>query len=119
MTELPRSPHQRPGDCLMTTMAEATPSIAALLLDRDLSWLEFNRRVLHEALDARTPLLERVKFLAIFNSNLDEFFMKRVALCRRRATTTVEAADGHPGLAHLELIRNALLPMIAAQADIY
>ena len=57
-------------------------ALARAWLDRDLSWLEFNRRVLHEALDERTPLLERVKFLAIFSSNLDEFFMKRVALLR-------------------------------------
>ncbi|HXV83716.1 MAG TPA: polyphosphate kinase 1 [Candidatus Binatia bacterium] len=53
-----------------------------LWLDRDLAWLEFNRRVLAEALDKRTPLLERIKFLAIFTSNLDEFFMKRVATLR-------------------------------------
>ncbi len=49
-----------------------------LYLNRELTWLEFNRRVLHEAEDERTPLLERVKFLAIVSSNLDEFFMKRI-----------------------------------------
>ncbi len=47
-------------------------------LNRELTWLDFNRRVLHEAEDERTPLLERVKFLAIVNANLDEFFMKRI-----------------------------------------
>ncbi len=49
-----------------------------LYLNRELTWLAFNRRVLHEAEDERTPLLERVKFLAIVSSNLDEFFMKRI-----------------------------------------
>ena len=49
-----------------------------LYLNRELTWLEFNKRVLHEASDPRTPLLERVKFLAIVGSNLDEFFMKRI-----------------------------------------
>jgi len=49
-----------------------------LYLNRELTWLNFNRRVLHEAQDSRTPVLERVKFLAIVCSNLDEFFMKRI-----------------------------------------
>jgi polyphosphate kinase len=47
-------------------------------LNRELTWLEFNRRVLHEAEDERTPLLERLKFIAIVSANLDEFFMKRI-----------------------------------------
>jgi len=49
---------------------------SAFYLNRELTWLEFNRRVLHEAEDERTPLLERIKFVAIVSSNLDEFFMK-------------------------------------------
>ena len=60
-------------------------------LNRDLSWLEFNRRVLNEALDDRTPLLERVRFLGIFTSNLDEYFMKRVGGLKRQLAAGVVA----------------------------
>ena len=51
--------------------------------NRDLSWLRFNHRVLQEASDDRNPLLERLKFLAIFSSNLDEFFKVRVSDIRK------------------------------------
>jgi polyphosphate kinase len=87
-------------------------------LDRDLSWLEFNRRVLHEALDDRTPLLERVKFLSIFTSNLDEFFMKRIGRLKLLAEEG-GLAHAEAQAAHLLRIRETILPMLAAEADVY
>src|SRR6056297_2221537 len=65
-------------------------------LNRELSKLEFNERVLHEAEDERNPLLERVKFLSIFTRNMDEFFMKRVGGLKQQiaAEVTERTPDG-------------------------
>src|SRR5688572_26120829 len=71
-------------------MTELVPT-SALFINRELSWLEFNARVLAEALDDRTPLLERLKFVAIFSTNLDEFYMVRVAGLRRQLAAGVTA----------------------------
>lgn len=84
-------------------------------LNRELSWLDFNARVLHEALDERNPLLERVKFLAIFASNLDEFFQVRIAGLRQqiRAGSTTVAADGLTAAQQLEPARARVLQLVA------
>ena len=93
---------------------------AVPFLDRDLSWLEFNKRVLHEALDDRTPLLERLKFLAIFSSNLDEWFMKRAeGLREAQMGAAVASADGALGSSRLARVREAILPMLAEQARLF
>src|SRR3954463_8139383 len=79
---------------------------SSLYLNRELSWLAFNARVLHEALDPRVPLLERVKFLAIFTANLDEFYMVRIAGLRRQVAASVIATppDGLTPAEQLEAI---------------
>ena len=103
----------------MSTEIRAT-SQPELFQDRDLSWLEFNRRVLREAEDDRNPLLERVKFLAIFSSNLDEFFMKRVGLLKQHGLLAAAvASNGSPAHQRLLKIRNAVVPLLARQADLY
>src|SRR5271154_360578 len=91
--------------------ASLPDSLADVWLDRDLSWLDFNERVLAEALDERTPLLERAKFLAIFTSNLDEFFMKRMAVLTKPQTEQQRDL--------LQRLRNKLLPSLRLQAECY
>ncbi|NLX49590.1 MAG: polyphosphate kinase 1 [Methanospirillum sp.] len=85
-----------------------------LFINRELSWVEFNRRVLDEALDPRHPLLERVKFLAIFASNLDEFWMIRVAGLRRQLAEGVvdTPPDGMSPRQQLDAVRAAVDPLL-------
>ncbi|MEZ2239180.1 polyphosphate kinase 1 [Microcoleus sp.] len=85
--------------------------------NREQSWLEFNNRVLHEALDPRTPLLERLKFLAIFSSNLDEYFMVRVAALKQQVEAKVSklTSDGSTPQQQLDAISKRLLPMVSQQ----
>lgn len=90
-------------------------------LNRDLCWLEFNRRVLFEAVDPRTPLLERVRFLSIFSSNLDEFFMKRVGSLRTEAAAGKSASTSDAALRvrQLRAIRKVVLELQRQQAACY
>src|SRR5262249_26044072 len=89
-----------------------------LFVNRDLSWLQFNRRVLHEAKDPRTPLLEQVRFFGIFTSNLDEFFMKRVGALNRLVDSSPTAAtrDGMMPADQITAVRAEVLDLLDEQA---
>jgi len=88
--------------------------------NRELSLIEFNRRVLEEAMDPRNPLLERIKFLAIFASNLDEFFMIRVSGIKQqiRAGVQKRSPDGQTPTEQLSAIRQALIPLLQQERDL-
>ena len=79
-------------------------------LNRELTWLSFNSRVLNEAADERNPLLERLKFLAIVSSNLDEFFMKRIGSLKRKVASGIQdkSADGLTAQQQIDACYNAI-----------
>jgi polyphosphate kinase len=85
-----------------------------LYINRELSWIEFNRRVFKEALDSRHPLLERVKFLSIFETNLDEFIMIRLAGIKDQVASrkTLRSPDGRTAEQQLTAVRQQLAPLV-------
>ena len=86
------------------------------LQNRELSWLRFNDRVLEEAMDATVPLLERLKFVAIFTSNLDEFFMIRVGSLYDLSLVNPENLDSRSAMTpqqQLDAIYRAVRPLYA------
>ncbi|RRR77031.1 MAG: polyphosphate kinase 1 [Candidatus Viridilinea halotolerans] len=102
--------------------AEATPeTFSSPFFNRELSWIEFNRRVFDEACDRVNPLLERIKFLAIWASNLDEFFMIRVSGIKQQISAEVQkqSPDGLTPNEQLASIRRALLPLIEQERHLF
>src|SRR5215471_10754053 len=116
----------RSMDVTTNTRAAAADGQAELLdpaspeayINRELSWLEFNQRVLDQAMDEAHPLLERLKFLAIVGSNLDEFFMVRVAtlLRKERAGSGSISPDGMTAAQQIAAIRKRAAKLLNDQA---
>jgi polyphosphate kinase len=111
----PAAALNQPAVSAIAQIAPADP--AALFINRELSWLEFNRRVLHEAQDEQNPLIERLKFIAIFDSNLDEFFMKRVGGLKHQLASNVRELppDSRTPRQQLAEINAAVRPALAEQ----
>ena len=111
----------QPGDASEVQPTSCLPPNADLYIGRDLAWLDFNERVLAQAEDSSRPLFDRLRFLAISESNLDEFFMKRVALIRRRIDLGLEKVT-HDGLSVRQqhvATRERVSPLVARQHAVW
>src|SRR5215216_698218 len=120
MTDSPkRKEKHQSGEARNVTLPPTLFLNRQLLFNREASWLAFNYRVLEEALDKSHPLLERLKFLSIFSTNLDEFFMIRVSGLKQQIEEGVTelSFDGMTPAAQLKLIGERLHPMIAEQVQ--
>ena len=107
---------------LQTNAPVQKPDLKAqeLYLNRELTWLEFNRRVLHEGQDTRTPLLERFMFLAIIGSNLDEFFMKRIGGLKQQVGAGVKtlSLDGRTPQQQIKDCCDVVADLLKQQQDL-
>src|SRR5271157_1267083 len=110
-TDEERPPARSPENWVGGPVPELDLADPSLYLNRELSWLDFNERVLQLAEDERVPLLERVKFCAIYTTNLDEFYMVRVAGLRDQIDAGVEnpGQDGRTPSETIALIRQRVL----------
>jgi len=110
---------------MMAQAADVAPNLdfsnPQYYFNRELSWLKFNDRVLHEAIDPRTPFLERLKFTAIYSSNLDEFFMVRVSGLMEQVSAGVRSrtADGLSPAEVMEGLRAHLKPTLQKQHSLF
>src|SRR5215469_12823570 len=100
-----------------TTSSPPSPAeleLPDLYINRELSWIEFNRRVFEQAQDSRHPLLERVKFISIFDTNLDEFIMVRVAGLKDQLVAHVPSLspDGLTADQQMVAVRETLAPQV-------
>jgi polyphosphate kinase len=105
----------------MTNESNLPVDDPSFFINRELSWIRFNRHVLDEARDTSHPLLERVKFLAIFANNLDEYFMIRVSGLQRQVNKGVlkSPPDGMTPSRQLDAIRQMLIPELEAQSGVW
>jgi polyphosphate kinase len=112
---------RRPDQSSESRAASSSSVDPALYINRELSWLEFNQRVLDEAYDQRHPLLERTKFLSIVSSNLDEFFMIRVAAIKDQIEADVSdhSPDGRTPAQQLVAVHERVSRMLRSMSDCF
>jgi polyphosphate kinase len=105
----------------ISSQDEKSVDRAMYFFNRELSWVAFNKRVLSEGIDSRTPLIERAKFFAIFSTNLDEFFMVRMARVKKKFAEQMDilSDDGLNPEKQLQVIREALVPLVKMQHEFF
>ena len=116
-TVFPESASEEAAPAEDAAPANAPAEAPACFIDRELSWLQFNLRVLQEAGDPSVPLLERLKFLGIYRSNMEEFFMVRVGSLTHRRVLLPDERDEKTGWTAAEQLRH-ILPEVARQQEI-
>src|SRR5438552_3427683 len=118
---VPSGRHPRQTGTASRKGRDAQRAVRNVYINRELAWLEYSARVLHEAADPRNPLLERVRFLTIFAGMLDEFFQIRVSGLRQQVAAGSQAVspDGRTAGEQLAAARASVLELVAEHSAIY